>query len=202
MSHTVVFPVVVAAKNTVRSGAVSLVDQQRVRDAKSFFSSVVVKSVRVQVWLQKAFGRVYLVGPYPNTHPLPASASEVLAVPHARLLATHDQTDTIHEFELPVVPLEYDLAVVPVRYGHPDVWFGNGSSLGSGVQGNCIMIRLEVTLECSGVSFGLFQVPVTGFDIRLGAVDGNATFAARVAHLIEEAQDDDTEPDSASRRGN
>jgi len=178
MSVTITFPTCVGADNKKRSGAISILDHTRVRDARSFFSSVVVTRIAVSVWLQKGYGILYLVGPYPNTVPLPNSVSDVLAVPHAKMLATSDQSDTIHTWDLPVVPLEYDLGVVPIRSGHPDIWFGLATKTGSGKSGTCIVIRAEVTIECSGQSFGLWSAPVTQFDLGVEGLE-----AARPFHV-------------------
>jgi hypothetical protein len=180
MSFPVTFVAVFCSDNTKRAGAIAVVDLPRIRELRSIFSSVVLGKVDIQVWLQKSFGRIYVVGPYPNTMALPTTAEEVLSVPHARMLATNGETDVIHSFQLPVVPLEYDLSVVPIRSGHPDIWFGLGSSLGSGAQGTSLVIRAEITVECSGHSFGLTISPVTGFDLGISTAATTSFSLARV----------------------
>jgi hypothetical protein len=166
---SVQFIAVLGVDNTKRAGAISLVSHPRVLEARSFFSSVVLTSVLCQVWMQQAAGKIYVVGPYPSTAALPTTVSEVLAVPHATMLASNAETDIIHTFDLKFPSLELDLATVPIRSGHPDIWFGLGSEPGQGTNGTSFVIRAVVTVDCSGESFGLVPNPVQKFS--LGIVD-------------------------------
>jgi len=164
MSFITSFPAVSPGiTNKQRAGALTLYNHPRVLELRSIFSSVVVTEVVIQVWIQKQFGRAWKVGLIPSNIPLPTDQTGTCMVPHAHLCAANDTMDIVHTFNGKLIAMECDLAVLPTRSGHPEIWFGITTATGSGANKECFQIYADVTVECSGQSFGMSTRSLSSF---------------------------------------
>jgi len=126
---------------------------------RSLFGSVIVSQVVVDLVLWKGDHTVS-IALAPDTVAKPTTREEVVAFPHAHVVRADDTTGTNHRFTFTsanVPGIEWDLGAEVVRNGHPVpvVMQWRRPSVSAEQNFQICQGRVEVTLRCSGASFGV-----------------------------------------------